>query len=55
MLYFTRCTNDGFQVALSFRGALRTLRIMGPDAAVYTITRKWVAGRRVEAAPASRA
>ena len=52
MLYFVRCIRGNFQIAIFFRGALAQLKLAGPDAAVYSMTGKWIAGRRFrEVAP----
>jgi hypothetical protein len=46
MLYLIRDT-DGLSLAFTFKGVLSLLPLCAPDAAVYTITGRWIAGRRV--------
>lgn len=47
-IYRIRCTSDTDQIALTFRGALAALRHAGADAAVFTLSGEWVAGRRFQ-------
>lgn len=47
MLYTVRCASGTNQTVVGWRGALLELRLCGPDAAVFTLTGKWVAGRVV--------
>lgn len=49
MPYLIRSSSGDCTIALTFAGALRTLRQVGPDAAIYTFTGMWLAGRRVAA------
>ncbi len=47
MIYIVRDICGTNQPVFTFNGALRELALCGPDAAVFTVTGKWVAGRRV--------
>jgi hypothetical protein len=47
LIYIVRCISGASQAVVTFRGALLELALCGPDAAVYSITGKWVAGRKV--------
>lgn len=46
-MYLIYCTDGTRTMALTFKGALRVLRAAGADAAVFTLSGAWVAGRRV--------
>lgn len=46
MPYLIRCTEGTFTIGFTFRGALAVLRGAGPDAAVFTLAGRWIAGRR---------
>lgn len=50
MFYIVRCINGTNEIVVTFRGALDSLRMAGPDAAVHSIFGKWIAGR-VQGAP----
>lgn len=45
MIYVVRCASGTNQAVVTFGGALRELKSAGPDAAVFSITGKWIAGR----------
>lgn len=45
MFYFVRCICGTNLTVFSFRGALRQLKHSGPEAGVYSMTGKWIAGR----------
>ena len=45
MIYFVRCASGTKTGVFTFRGALRELALSGQDAAVFSITGKWIAGR----------
>lgn len=44
LIYIVRSPSSAVSV-VTFRGALLELALSGPDAAVFTLTGKWVAGR----------
>jgi hypothetical protein len=47
MLYLIRDTSGDIQIAITFGGMLKQLRLAGPDAAVFNARGAWVAGRTV--------
>jgi hypothetical protein len=49
MLYTVRCASGKKEHVVGFRGALLELAQCGPDAAVFSIFGKWLAGRVVAA------
>lgn len=48
-MYLIRGIAGPTALALTFKGALAQLALAAPDAAVHTITGRWIAGRRVGA------
>lgn len=45
MIYIVRCIKGTNEIVVTFRGALIELRSAGPDAAIYSIFGRWIAGR----------
>jgi len=50
MIYIVRCASGTNQAVVTFRGALKELALAGPDAAVFSVTGRWIAGRAQGAA-----
>lgn len=46
MIYIVRCASGKKEAVVGKRGALLELAQCGPDAAVFTVFGKWIAGRR---------
>lgn len=49
MPYLIRCISGTFTIAFTYRGALAVLRDAGRDAAVFSLSGRWIAGRVVAA------
>lgn len=47
MPYLIRCARGNIALAITYRGVLSALRDVGPDAAVFNLFGRWVAGRKV--------
>lgn len=48
MIYIIRDCAGAKALALTFKGALAQLPQLAGDAAIYTFTGRWIAGRRLE-------
>lgn len=46
-MYLIRGTAGHTALAITFKGALAQLAMSTPDAAVHTLTGRWIAGRRI--------